>query len=540
MQKGIATRFYALVESFGLRLAMVLLGFIGYSTGALAINQCTPWTPASYFTVTPGSTTYPGAATIQVNAAVTPTGGCVYTLMGYSIYVNGALASTVSPYVLSNLSAGTYSIYTQSTYSTAGTFTSSTYTLTITPAAQTITFTTPPQQTYGVGSYALAAHSTSGLAITYTTPANSTCSISGSSAIIANAGTCTITASQSGTSNYTAASSVSQVLTVNKAPQTITFAQLPPQTLGAAPFTVTASSPSNSGVIFSSASPTICTVSGSTVKMVASGNCTIDANVSTTANYLAASQIANTFMVNIAPTISVTGPGDGTAFTPLSPLTFTAGETPGTYTISNVTYYDTASGTALCTATTTPWSCTDAAGLATGSYAIYAAITTTTSLTVTSLPIAVTVGSGTGAPVSSSTPIPVSITAPSLSNSAAGTLPGNLGVSNNGAATYTMPLALPPGVGGLAPNLSLNYSSQNGNGFLGLGWTLGGMSAIHRCNKTIAQDGVTAGVSFSTVDRLCLDGHEYPSARLTKQMPEPGETRALVAMGLCKKESHEC
>lgn len=107
---------------------------------------------------------------------------------------------------------------------------------------------------------------------------------------------------------------------------------------------------------------------------------------------------------------------------------------------------------------------------------------------------------------SSAVPLPVNIVPPELNSENAGTLPGALGVSDSGAATYSIPIVVPPGTAGMQPNLSLNYNSQGLNGILGLGWSLSGMSNIGRCGKTIAQDGVNERISFSTTDRLCLDG----------------------------------
>jgi RHS repeat-associated protein len=103
-------------------------------------------------------------------------------------------------------------------------------------------------------------------------------------------------------------------------------------------------------------------------------------------------------------------------------------------------------------------------------------------------------------------PTPVAGDTPHVTNPDAGTLPGSLSVSKDGAATYSVPIDVPPGTAGLKPNLSLNYTSQGTNGLLGLGWSLGGMSSIHRCGKTIAQDNINERISFSPTDRLCLDG----------------------------------
>jgi RHS repeat-associated protein len=86
------------------------------------------------------------------------------------------------------------------------------------------------------------------------------------------------------------------------------------------------------------------------------------------------------------------------------------------------------------------------------------------------------------------------------------TTPGQFGVSAAGAATYSIPIVVPPGTAGLAPSLSLNYSSQSGNGILGFGWSLGGLPAMTRCPQTIAQDNLHVGVNYNSSDRFCLDG----------------------------------
>lgn len=84
----------------------------------------------------------------------------------------------------------------------------------------------------------------------------------------------------------------------------------------------------------------------------------------------------------------------------------------------------------------------------------------------------------------------------------------NSGVSVNasGAAQYSVPIQIPPGVKGLQPNLSFVYNSQAGNGLLGRGWNLAGLSAISRCRSTIAQDGFVDAIDFDDNDRFCLDG----------------------------------
>jgi len=88
-----------------------------------------------------------------------------------------------------------------------------------------------------------------------------------------------------------------------------------------------------------------------------------------------------------------------------------------------------------------------------------------------------------------------------------GTTKGEFSV-NQGTANYSLKIDVPPGVAGMEPKLSLNYSSNGGNGYLGVGWSLGGVSAITRCPQSRAVDGVyhAFGVNYNNNDRFCLDG----------------------------------
>ncbi len=86
-----------------------------------------------------------------------------------------------------------------------------------------------------------------------------------------------------------------------------------------------------------------------------------------------------------------------------------------------------------------------------------------------------------------------------------GRLAGSAGVSG-GSASYEIPIAVPPGRRGMQPSVSLNYSSRAGNGIAGMGWSLSGLSSLHRCPQTLEQDGQIRAVQLDAGDRLCLDG----------------------------------
>ncbi len=74
-------------------------------------------------------------------------------------------------------------------------------------------------------------------------------------------------------------------------------------------------------------------------------------------------------------------------------------------------------------------------------------------------------------------------------------------VTSAGALTYSYPLNLPAGRNGVAPNLSLVYNSNAGNGMLGVGWSLGGLSIITRDSSY--------PVTFNdAADHFLLDGQK--------------------------------
>jgi RHS repeat-associated protein len=87
-----------------------------------------------------------------------------------------------------------------------------------------------------------------------------------------------------------------------------------------------------------------------------------------------------------------------------------------------------------------------------------------------------------------------------------GTLPGVVDVGPSGAASYTIPIELPEGIGGIKPSLAITYNSQAGNGLLGYGWNLAGVSAITRVPRSFYHDGVAGHIAFDANDRFALDG----------------------------------
>ena len=88
--------------------------------------------------------------------------------------------------------------------------------------------------------------------------------------------------------------------------QTINFDNPGTQTVGA-PLTISATANSGLTVSFTSATPSVCTVSGTMATFGAAGTCTINASVTGNSTYAAASQVAQSFTVNpaIGPTTTI-------------------------------------------------------------------------------------------------------------------------------------------------------------------------------------------------------------------------------------------
>jgi hypothetical protein len=110
----------------------------------------------------------------------------------------------------------------------------------------------------------------------------------------------------------------------------------------------------------------------------------------------------------------------------------------------------------------------------------------------------------------------------------AGAAAQGITVSESGQANYSMPIAVPPGVGGMEPKLSLVYNSGGINGPVGVGWAVQGISQITRCGQS-ARDATTGKPIVRTVrlepaDDLCLDGQRL--IKVTAGAPDFAGTAA--------------
>lgn len=93
-----------------------------------------------------------------------------------------------------------------------------------------------------------------------------------------------------------------------------------------------------------------------------------------------------------------------------------------------------------------------------------------------------------------------------LKSKAVGDIPCVTNISDQGAAVVTVPLNIPTTTQEYNPELAIVYNSHGGNGALGYGWSISGLSVISRINKTIYYDGQTIGMAGNNSDAFSLDG----------------------------------
>lgn len=184
---------------------------------------------------------------------------------------------------------------------------------TVSQASQTITFTmnAPSTAVYNSNFTVAATGGASGNSVVFTSAG--ACSNMGATyTLTSGTGTCSVIANQAGNTNYSAAPQVTQTVNASLAAQTITFGALPNRVYGSGSFAVSATASSGLPVSFTSTTVAVCTVSGSTVALVAGGACTIQATQIGNGNYAAAAPVMQSFTVtpaNQTITFTMNAPG---------------------------------------------------------------------------------------------------------------------------------------------------------------------------------------------------------------------------------------
>jgi hypothetical protein len=123
------------------------------------------------------------------------------------------------------------------------------------------------------------------------------CTLTGTTLSAPSAGQCTIEASRAASTNYTQSASVSQVIEVVKASQTVRFTtNVPTEPLAGGTYSPAATASSGLSIGFS-VSGAGCSISGSTVTFTAAGDCVVDASQPGSSAYFAAPTASQTIAV---------------------------------------------------------------------------------------------------------------------------------------------------------------------------------------------------------------------------------------------------
>lgn len=171
-------------------------------------------------------------------------------------------------------------------------------TLTVNKADQTITFPALLTVATNAPDYDPGATASSGLAVTYTTSDPLVANIVGGKIDVVALGTATITASQSGNSNYNAATAVGRLLTVGKQSQTITFNPMPNKVIGDPDFEIGATVSSSLPLSYTSSNPAVAIIVGTKIRVLAAGNTTITVSQVGNTAYDPAPNVSRNLTVN--------------------------------------------------------------------------------------------------------------------------------------------------------------------------------------------------------------------------------------------------
>ena len=173
---------------------------------------------------------------------------------------------------------------------------------------QNITFPAISDKSFGDPVFLLSGSSDSNLPLSYSSSNPVVASIYNASGVQINStGSVTITATQTGDSNFEAAIPVSRSFNVLKANQTITFPAIPTKTSIDASFNVNATSTNNTiPLSYSGSNTNVATISNNgTINIIAAGSSTITVSQSGNSNYNAADSVTRNLLVLNSPTVRI-------------------------------------------------------------------------------------------------------------------------------------------------------------------------------------------------------------------------------------------
>ena len=112
-----------------------------------------------------------------------------------------------------------------------------------------------------------------------------------------------------------------------------------------------------------------------------------------------------------------------------------------------------------------------------------------------------------------------------------GSIPIQSSVTPAGGVSYSVPVACAAGRNGLQPGISIGYNSMGGNGPVGTGWGISGLSSITRVSFNRYYNGYTAPMQLNTSDPFVLDGNRILATSTTGQFEtEQGNIKVVPVL----------
>jgi len=216
------------------------------------------------------------SASSGLTVLLTSSNTAVATIVSGNIHIIGAGTA-----IITALQSG------NTTYNAA---TNVTQSLTVDKLNQTITFNALPAKVVGDADFSAGASASSGLTVALGSSNEAVATIISGNIHIVGTGSTTITASQAGNSNYNAAPTVPQTLTVSGLAHTITFV-LPLKYTNSADFDPAAVSSIGSPITYSSSNTAVATIVNNKIHIVAKGTSNITASAAANGTYDAATNV---------------------------------------------------------------------------------------------------------------------------------------------------------------------------------------------------------------------------------------------------------
>ena len=270
----------------------------------------------------PGNTNWNAATPVHQNVVIAPASQAInaFTTIPNQTYSNGASVTITPPTASSSLpvsvtvKSGPATISSNTvTLTGAGTVilaanqagnanylaaSEVTTSFSVGAGSQSISFPAIPNQTITTNPIALGATASSGLPISFSVLSGSASMLSSNALTLSGIGTITIQASQTGNTNWSAATPVSQSFVVSKGSQTITFTPFPTNTYGQMPYKLTnASASSGLPVTYTSSTTGVASIVSNTLTIIGAGTTTITASQAGTTNWNAATAVTQKLVV---------------------------------------------------------------------------------------------------------------------------------------------------------------------------------------------------------------------------------------------------